>query len=150
MAWQFVGSVNIGPASDRVEVGPVQVPRAGGLRVKVVQGGSTPFQFGYCLLSFESTYGRELGTIKVYPRPTVTSYILGEGLEPVDPYGKLILEPRTWNLRWIKAGFPLSVGVLADLPSLLPADRVLPPGFADAFGADLALTASDPPGRLIF
>lgn len=150
MAWQFVGSVTFGPETKIATVGSVQVPREGGLRLKVVGGDGAPFQFGYCLLSFESTYGRELGTIRVWPRPAVTAYLLGEGLAPVDTFGRLVIEPRTWNTRWIRAGFPLSVGVLADLPSPLPSDRVIPEGYVSAFGDDLFFIPDGDSGRLQF
>jgi hypothetical protein len=140
MAWQWIGSASIGPQSGQAVIGSLQVPRQGGLRLKITGGAGAPFQFGYCLLSFESTYGRELGTIRVWPRPELTAYHLGADLSPVDTFGRLVIEPRTWNTRWIRAGFSLTVGVLADLPSLMPDDRFLPDGLADDAGADLVLT----------
>lgn len=147
MAWQWIGSASVGPETAKVVIGSLQVPRTGGLRVKVIGGAGTPFQFGYCLLSFESTYGRELGTIKVWPRPELTAYHLGATLSPVDSFGVLVIEPRTWNTRWARAGFSLTVGVLADLPSLMPDDRFLPDGLADDAGTDLLLS---PDGETIF
>jgi len=147
MAWQWIGSTSISPESGQAVIGSLQVPREGGLRLKITGGGGAPFQFGYCLLSYESTYGRELGTIRVWPRPELTAYHLGASLSPVDTFGRLVIEPRTWNTRWIRAGFSLTVGVLADLPSLMPDDRFLPDGLADDAGTDLLLS---PNGETIF
>lgn len=145
-----MGSVTFGPNSERVTVGPVEVPTFGGLPIRVRQSAFTPFQFGYCLLSFESSHGRELGTIRVWPRPELTSYVLGAGLEVVGNHGVLVIEPRTWNLRWVLAGFTLSVDVLADIPTDLPPDRVLPDGFADVGGAELFPVRAGSSGRLQF
>lgn len=150
MAWQYVGSATFGPDTDKVVVGQIEVPTYGGVQLKIAQSSAAPFQFGYCLLSFESTYGRELGTIRVWPRQQLTSYLLGAGMTVVDNTGFIVLEPRTWNLRWIRAGFSLSVDVLADLASDLPADRVRADGFSTGAGADLPLVPSGSFGRLSF
>lgn len=150
MAWQYIGTATFGPDDDLVTVGSIEVPTYGGVQLKLAQVGSTPFQFGYCLLSYESSYGRELGTIRVWPRPQLTSYYLGAGLAVTDNQGAVVLEPRTWNLRWVKAGFSLSVDVLADLASDLPPDRVTADGFSTADGVELYLQPAGNAGRLRF
>jgi hypothetical protein len=115
------------------------VPEAGGVAVKVRLLTPAPFQFGYCLLSYRSAFGRELGTIRVWPKAESTVYLLGSGLPVLDTVGALVLEPRSWNLRWVEAGFPLTVQLLADVDTGLPADRFSPDGFATADGAAVAL-----------
>ena len=150
MAWNLIGSAQIGPDLERVTVGQVQAPEVGGLIVKVGALTSAPFQFGYCLLSYVSSYGRELGTVRVWPRQELEVYHLGEGLRVRDRFGSLVLEPRTWNLRWIKAGFPLSITVLADLPDPVLDGALTPDGFTTAGGADLFLSPSGDAGRLTF
>lgn len=150
MAWQNVGTVTFSPFTERAVVGPVRVPRSGGMQVRVRLESAAPFQFGYCLLSYESVNGRELGTIRVWPRAESTSYRLGEGLEPIDTTGVLVLEPRTWNLRWVRAGFSLTVSVQADAIGSIPEDRYPAEGFSRPDGTPLLLTPSGGRGRITF
>lgn len=149
MAWQSIGSVTVSPTTSEAVVGPIEVPTYGGVEVKVRQASSTPFRWGFGLLSFRSIHGNELGTIKVWPRTTFSNYKLGAGLGVVSNSGVLVFEPRSWNLRWVLAGFSLSVQVLADIPSDLPSDRALADGFSN--GQDLIpLILSGTSGRLSF
>lgn len=150
MSWAVVGTASFGPGTKEATVGSVTVPATGGLPVKVRLASSVPFQFGYCLLSYRSAFGRELGTIRVWPRDESTVYKLGEGLTVLDTSGELVLEPRSWNLRWVEAGFPLSVLVLADVEVGLPVDRFLPEGFTAPDGSPLVLSPSDSGGLLTF
>jgi hypothetical protein len=149
MAWQSIGSINVGPTSTEVVVGPIEVPTYGGVEVKLRQTSFTPFRWGYGLLSFRSDQGLELGTIKVWPRETFSNYKLGAGLGVVSNSGVLVFEPRSFNLRWVLAGFSLSLQVLADIATDLPSDRVLSDGFSN--GVDLIpLILSGSSGRLSF
>lgn len=150
MSWTVIGSASFSPSTKKATVGSVTVPEGGGLAVKLRLLTSAPFQFGYCLLSYESAFGRELGTIRVWPRAETTAYVLGAGLVPMDRSGVIVVEPRSWNLRWVEAGFPLSVQVLADVEAGLPVDRFRPDGFAAPDGADLSLTPSGSGGLLTF
>jgi hypothetical protein len=150
MSWSVVGSASFSPTTEEATVGPVTVPESGGLAVKVRLLTPAPFQFGYCLLSYRSAFGRELGTIRVWPRSESTVYKLGEGLSVMDTSGALVIEPRTWNLRWVEAGFPLSVQVLADVEAGLPADRFAPDGFASPTGSHLDLVTFGSGGLLDF
>jgi hypothetical protein len=150
MAWQSIGSVTIGPNTDEAVVGSITVPTFGGVAIKVRQTSSAPFQFGYGLLSFRSTFGRELGTIRVWPRPEATVYMMGQGLTVIDNIGQLVFEPRTWNLRWVRAGFNLSIDFLADLATDLPPDRYQSDGFSDGLGSELFLTPAGGQGRITF
>jgi hypothetical protein len=150
MSWSLIGTASFSPSSEEVTVGPVTVPESGGVAVKVRLATPAPFQFGYCLLSYRSAFGRELGTIRVWPRAESTVYWLGEELNVLDASGVFVIEPRAWNLRWVEAGFPLSVQVLADVEAGLPVDRFAPDGFATASGDPLALSASGPGGLLTF
>jgi hypothetical protein len=150
MSWQTVGTVTISPTTDSAVVGPVEVPTTGGLRVKLRQVGSVPFRWGFGLLSYESQNGLELGTIQVFPRPVFTSYLLGPGMIVDDPQGQLIFEPRTWNLRWIQAGFDLAIEVLAYISAGLPVDRYTADGFSTSTGQLIPLILSGSLGRLNF
>jgi len=150
MAWQLIGSVTITPTTDEALVGPIEVPTFGGVEVKLRQTAPTPFRWGYGLLSYRTPNGLELGTIKVWPRTEFSNYLLGEGLSVADNTGVLVFEPRTWNLRWVLAGFPLTLEVLADLATDLPSDRYRADGFAVDGGAAVPLTLSGSQGRLTF
>lgn len=150
MAWQLIGSVTVDPATTEAVVGPIEVPNFGGVEVKLRQTTATPFRWGYGLLSYRTGNGLELGTIKVWPRMEFSNYLLGAGLTVADNTGVLVFEPRTFNLRWVLAGFPLTVEVLADLASDLPSDRYLADGFATGSGAALPLTQSGSQGRIVY
>lgn len=150
MAWQRIGIVTISPTSDAVVVGPIEVPAYDGFEVRVrLLSGPYPFQFGYGLLSYRSSLGKELGTIKVWPKNEPEDYVLGKGQICTDTTGVLVFEPRTWSLRWVKAGFSLVVEVLADLANdQLPFDRYQAPGFVFD-GSELLLFQSDGLAQLV-
>lgn len=150
MAWQLVGSATVTPDDAVVELGQIIVPSSGGVEIKLRQVEPTPFEWGFGLLSYRSSLGRELGTTQVWPRTEFTSYRLGTDLTVVDNTGVLIFEPRSYNLRWIKAGFPFVIEVLADLASDLDADSFLADGFTSATGQLLTLTLAGSQGRLTF
>ena len=149
MAWQLIGSASVNPTTKEVVLGSIEVPTFGGVQVKVRQLSPTPFEWGYGLLSYRSRNGLEMGTIKVWPRREFTNYLLGAGLTVSDNTGVLIFEPRAFNLRWVRAGFSLTVEVLADLASDLPSDRYKSDGFVFA-GTELDLIQSGGLGRLSF
>lgn len=151
MAWAEVGTATFGPFDDEVVVGPAEVPPSGLLPVRLrLLSGPHPFQFGYCLLFYRSAFGRELGTIRVWPGNETDTYMLGTGSPALDPSGVLVLQPRAWNLRWIQAGFSLTVQLLADLAGVvLPADRFTSPGFESTAGT-VQVTRSGDLGRLTF
>lgn len=150
MTWQNIGTVTISPTSDEAVVGPIEVPAFNGFEVRVrLLSGPHPFQFGYGLLSYRSSYGKELGTIRVWPKTEAEDYLLGHGMTAQDTTGVLVFEPRTWSLRWVKAGFALVVHVLADLASNLPQDRYTAPGFTDSV-TTLVLTQVGSLGQLVF
>jgi hypothetical protein len=150
VAWQLVGRVTVGPFDDVVEVGPIEVPTAGGFEFSVRQVAPTPFRWGNGLVSFVSSQGRELGTAQVWPKVERESYYLGANLTVLDNSGVLIFEPRLWNLRWVRAGFPLELEFLADLATDLPPDRFRAPGFTQEDGAPLVLQLAGTLGRLLF
>ena len=149
MAWQSIGTINVGPTSTEVVVGPIEVPTYGGVEIKLRQTSFTPFRWGYGLLSFRSDQGLELGTIKVWPREEFSHYKLGAVLGVVKNNGVLVFEPRSFNLRWILAGFSLSLQVLADIASDLPTDRYTAEGFSTGTES-IRLILSGSLGRLSF
>lgn len=150
MAWQLIGAASVTATSRRVVVGPIEAPALGPLRLKVSAPVSVPQPHGRGLLAFESSHGRELGAVRVWPRPVPSCHLLGEGLEVRDPSGVLVFDPQGWNRRWLLAGFVLTVLVLADLPRPEWGETVPAPGLASPEGADLFLSPAGPAGRITF
>jgi hypothetical protein len=151
MAWTRVGSITVRPESDVVRVGVIEVPPQGGIELMVRQ--VSPYQgfnFAYGLVSFRSPLGRELGTVKCWPGPEWTAFALGEGLSSLSRAGELLFEPRSYNLRWVKAGFPWSVEFMADIGFDLPQDRVRVPGFVNTIDILLPLVKVGTQGRIQF
>lgn len=150
MAWQVIGNATVTPNSFEVIVGPIEVPANGGFEVRYrLTSGPRPFKFGYCLLSYRSSLGLELGTVRIHPTETYQDVLLGAGMEATDTSGVLVIQPRTWNLRWIKAGFSLSIELQADLPSDVPAGRFQAAAFTDT-SVSLPLTQVGGLGQITF
>ena len=124
MAWTSVGSVNVGPTDGRVVVGPIEVPPEGGVELMVRQTTPSPgFKFAYGIAGFESREGRPLGSVKFWASPTWEAFRLGTGLSSQYRIGSLVIEPRSYNLRWIKAGYPWGLEFKVDQFTELPLDR---------------------------
>lgn len=151
MTWRAVGSITVGPAAGAQVVGLVTVPPMGGVEVRVKQTTPSPgFRFAYGLLSFQSVFGRELGTIKVWPDPVATDYRLGAGMSAAARTGTLVFDARSFNLKWVMAGYPLGVAFEVDEPSDLPVDRYQATGFEDAAKRPLRLVGVGQQGRIQF
>ena len=105
MAFASVGSITVGPTDREVTVGALTLPSGDDtLWVRVVQqGGESPWPYGFGLLYWESSEGRELGTAKVFGHVEGEVFRLGVGLSPVERGGVLKFEPRAYNLGWLKA-----------------------------------------------
>ena len=151
MAWKRVGSATLTATSQRVRIGFTPVPPQDGVEVWVRQTSGGPnFRLGYCLLYLENEWGRELGTIKVWPKLAGESYRLGNGLSSLVGGGLLWVEPRSYNLRWLDSQGAVSIEVLVDEPSQLPPDRYRSPGFVDPVDVALYLVQVGTSGRLRF
>ena len=124
MTWAAVGSVSVGPTDREVVVGPLQVPPMGGIELKVRQTSpDRGFRFGYGVASFQARDGRPLGSVKFWAGPQWESFRLGAGLSSSYRVGSLVIQPRSYNLRWIKAGYSWGLEFRADQYTELPADR---------------------------
>lgn len=150
MAWTLVGTAAVAPSADLVELGRLEVPATGGLLVKIQCPDYLPFPLGRGLLWYASSYGRELGVLPVVPDSRLTVYHMGAGLTVRDRRGALFFAPQTWARRWLVAGFPVSVSVLADLPNPLLLESVTAQGLADDEGFELFLSRAGESGRITF
>jgi hypothetical protein len=108
---QSLGSIDVGPSDLDIEIGPVTLPAgADALFVRMTQTyGESPWLFSFGLLSWRTTNGRELGTVKAYPHKEGELYRLRTGLSPVERGGSLWFTPRAYNLSWIKSGHGLGL-----------------------------------------
>lgn len=101
-----LGSIAVAAGVDETPVAPFTLaPGDNAIWVRVTQlGGQSPWPWGFGLLSFVSSKGRELGTAKVYGHQQGETYRLGNGLAPEDMTGSLVFRPRAYSLAWLKAG----------------------------------------------
>jgi hypothetical protein len=111
--WEYIGSATVEVDSEVIEVGPVVVPEDGRLVAVVRQTtGDQGFNFGFCLLRFVPV-GNEPGAVaKVWASVFWCVVLVGEDLTP-GCEGVLELEPRSFNLAWIRSGFQLALDVAA-------------------------------------
>ena len=105
LSWSPVGSVSVGPTSGKITVGDVTLqPGDDTIWVRVRQlGGESPWPYGFGLLSWQSSAGRELGTVKAWGHSEGEVLRLGVGLQPAATTGVLVFEPRSYSLSWVKA-----------------------------------------------
>ena len=95
------------------------------VRIKnIPTGDPCTFPFSYGLLTWVSTEGRELGTVKAYGHCEGEIFKLGIGRTPSERAGKLVFDARGYNLQWIDKGHPwtlefqaISAGSSSDPPS---------------------------------
>ena len=107
----FVGEVTVTPESGVINVGEFSLGFAEDtiwVEVRTVSpSGPWPFSFG--ILGFQTSVGNELGRQKVWPSDTPGTYRLTNYLAPTVQTGQLTFEPRSYNLAWVKAGYPWTV-----------------------------------------
>ena len=70
---------------------------------------STPWPWSYGILGFKTSNGYELGSVKAYPEVESEVFRLGIGRPPYERTGVLTFEPRSFNLAWIRNGYPMSL-----------------------------------------
>lgn len=106
--WTDLGAFTFGPNDTVADIGEVVlVPGADTLWVRITQvGGETPWPWSYGICAFQSTEGRSLGSVKAFGHPDGEVVRLGVGLPPLVGTGRLVFEPRSFNLAWIRNGNP--------------------------------------------
>jgi len=70
---------------------------------------ATPWPWSYGILGFKTTTGYDLGSVKAYPEVDSEVFRLGTGRPPSERSGILTFEPRSFNLAWIRNGYPLTL-----------------------------------------
>lgn len=159
-----VGSISVGPTDRAVEVGSFSLEEDDDTLFVDVQQMSPNqvWNYSYGLLWWESAFGRELGTEKVYGHQVGETYKLGIGRTPRSRSGRIMFAPRAYNRRWISIENPptwtLTIsaesgksnsGALPDVPSF--GTRATLGVLSDLVGAGVsyAITGSETPYALI-
>lgn len=108
MTWQFVGQHTFLPTDRAVQIGTFDLaPGQDTIWVRITQlTDPAEWPWSYGILSWHSSQGLELGSIKAYSTQLGEVFRLGVGLPPSDRNGSLWFEPRGYNLGWIKSGKP--------------------------------------------
>ena len=103
-----VGSVNVGPTDLTVEVGSFSLEEDHDTLFVEVQQTSPDqvWNYSYGLLWWESSFGRELGTEKVYGCLAGEVFRLSIGRTPRSRTGRIFFTPRAFNRKWISIDSP--------------------------------------------
>jgi hypothetical protein len=106
--WTTVGTITFTPDDLSTVVGPFSLAENHDtIWVRITQlNGQVNSPWSYGILSWKSPNGFELGSIKAYGELESEVFRLGIGRPPYDRTGVLTFEPRSWNLGWIKNGYP--------------------------------------------
>ena len=108
MTWTSVGSVNVGPQDQEVDVGSFSMePDDDTIWVRITQTSPVDvWKYSYGLLTWKTSFGQELGTIKVYGDTDSEVFKLGVGLPPLERTGMFVFSPRSYNRSWIAIDQP--------------------------------------------
>lgn len=106
--YQSVGSIAVGPQDRQVLVGSFSLkPGDNTVWIRVTQTSPPDvWSYSYGLLTWKSSNGKELGTVKVYGDLDSEVFTLGVGLPPTLTQGSFYFTPRAYNRRWIDAALP--------------------------------------------
>lgn len=107
--WKLLGTKSFKPSDLSEVVGSFSLEEgADTLWIRItLLSPSTPWPWSYGIIGFKTASGYELGTQKAYAKTDAEVYRLGVGRTPSERDGVLTYEPRSFNLRWIKEGYPL-------------------------------------------
>lgn len=108
MSFELVGTYTFTPNDTQVLIGSFSLqPGDDTIWVRITQDQPPgPWPWSYGILGWRSSFGYELGTTKAFAEPEGAVQRLGVGLQPVERSGVLTFEPRSFNLAWVKAGYP--------------------------------------------
>ena len=110
-----LGEKTVGPNDLRVVVGSFSLEEGDDSIWLDVQrtGPSGPWPWSYGILSWQTSFGLELGSIKAYTASEGEVFRLGVGRAPRSRNGSIVYEPRSFNLAWVKNGYPLTLAFSA-------------------------------------
>lgn len=113
--WTDLGARTVGPSDLRLVVGSFSIGETDDTIWLEVQrtGPSGPWPWSYGILSWQTSFGLELGSVKAYTASEGEIFRLGVGRAPRSRTGSVIYEPRSFNLAWVKNGYPLTLAFSA-------------------------------------
>ena len=113
--WTDLGARTVGPNDLRVVVGSFSIGETDDTIWMEVQrtGPSGPWPWSYGILSWQTSFGLELGSVKAYTASEGEIFRLGVGRPPRSRTGSVIYEPRSFNLAWVQKGYPLTLAFAA-------------------------------------
>ena len=113
--WTDLGARTVGPSDLRVVVGSFSIGETDDTIWLEVQrtGPSGPWPWSYGILSWQTSFGLELGSVKAYTASEGEIFRLEVGRAPRSRTGSVIYEPRSFNLAWVKNGYPLTLAFSA-------------------------------------
>jgi hypothetical protein len=108
MAFAPVGTIGVSPTDREVLVGDFSLEEGDDtLFLRVTQISPLEhWSYSFGLLTWRSTGGQELGTVKVFGSKYGENYRLGIGLPPLVRTGSLYFQPRSYNRNWIAIDEP--------------------------------------------
>ena len=109
--WSVVGTATFAPDDLNEVVGSFVMDQdADTLWTRItLLSSTTPWPWSYGILGFKTSNGYELGSVKAYPEIDSEVFRLGVGRPPSERSGLLTFEPRSFNLAWIRNGYPLTL-----------------------------------------
>lgn len=125
--WKEIGQITVKPDDDTIVVGSFAMDADDDtiwVRISSLSP-PTPWPWSYGVLSWKTTNGNELGTIKAYSDQAGTVFRLGVGLQPLVRTGSITFQPRSFNLAWVKKGNPWSLKFEAQSGSIATGAPVL-------------------------
>ena len=115
MDWQSLGVITVTPNDLSVVVGSFSIEEGDDTVWVEVQrvGADGPWPFSYGVLSWQTQFGNELGSLKAYTVSAGEVFRLGVGRTPRSRNGSIVYKPRSYNLAWVKEGNPLTLSFAA-------------------------------------
>ena len=158
VGWQTIGELTFTPDDLTTVVGDFALNAdEDTLWIKVTSlSPPTPWPWSYGILSWRSSAGNELGSVKAYSEQLGEVFRLGVGLPPSQRSGSITFEPRSYNLAWIRQGNPWTLRFEAQSGIGSPAPS--PPDFSsgatlgvlgDLAGAGVSYVIRDGIARLL-
>lgn len=112
--WVDVGQVTVTPNDEEIVVGDFSLDVGdNALWVKMTCLNTGPWPWSYAILSWRSSQGYELGSVKAYSEVQGEVFLLGNGLQPVERTGVITIRPRSFNLGWVQQGNPWTLSFQA-------------------------------------
>ena len=129
--WVTVGTVTATPNDSLLVVGDFSMDDDyDTIWLRVTQTNPDgPWPWSFVIIGWETDEGYELGKVRAYADQAGEVFTLRTGRPPVEFDGRITLEPRSFNLQWVRNGNPLTLEVQASAGKSVPMDGG--PNFGD-------------------